>query len=416
MTEKELIELYRRQMAEKKASAPEGLWTDISRKLLVEEAWDNIAATLEKDTQKKGFWYFGLRAAAVAALISFGILSLWLLSPGDSEPRLAEEIHTTPAPPTGSESADPAENLPPFTGETQSRETELAEYSQPLTEPEDITEHQQIFSLEKQYLPALASIPDPIQPQTLQPEENGNLALEPFLKRPLQIDWDDVNLSEGIVTPAFSKGITPPGSFSLGITTAIKNTWLINNETFEGFDRLNHNRTDLKFYPDIGINLHYQHTHRWGLETGLFFSSSTGQTYRQYIHGKFTHRSISLNYLQWEFMASHTTGNRMFQNTGSVRLKNMLGFYTSIMNSATEVIENDHFDIKPLYSGLDYGLVLGQYLQWQPARRVVFAPGIHVKWGLTDIYKGDTNLPINFSNTYNRSIEFRLKIYYTLSR
>jgi hypothetical protein len=416
MTEKELIELYRRQMAEKKASAPEGLWTEISRKLKVEEAWDNIAATLEKDTQKKGFWYFGLRAAAIAALISFGVLSVWLLNPGDSETRLAEETHTTPAPPAGSESTDPAENLLPSTGETQSRATELAEYPQPLTEPEDITEHQQIFSFEEQYLPALAGIPDPIQPQTLQPEENGNLALEPFLKRPLQIDWDDVNLSEGIVTPAFSKGITPPGSFSLGITTAIKNTWLINHETFEGFDRLNHNRTDLKFYPDIGINLHYQHTHRWGLETGMFFSSSTGQTYRQYIHGKFTHRSISLNYLQWELMASHTTGNRIYQNTGSLRLKSMLGFYASVMNSATEIIENDQFDVKPLYSGLDYGLVLGQYLQWQPVRRVVFTPGVHVKWGLTDIYKGGNELPLHFGNTYNRSIEFRLNVYYNLGR
>jgi hypothetical protein len=236
------------------------------------------------------------------------------------------------------------------------------------------------------------------------------------MKEPIQLNLDDLNLSNGIVTYAFSNSNTPPGSFSLGITTAIKNTWLINNETFEGFDRLNHNRTDLKFYPDIGINMHYQHTQRWGLETGLFFSSSTGQTYRQYIHGKYTHRSISLNYLQFELMASHTTGNRLFQNTGSVRLKSMLGLYTSVMNSATEIIENDQFDVKPLYAGLDYGLVLGQYLQWQPARRIVFSPGVHVKWGLTDIYQGETNLPLNFSNTYNRSIEFRLNVYYTLGR
>ena len=428
MTEKELIELYRRQMAEKKASAPEGLWTDISRKLMVEEAWDNIAATLEKDTQKKGFWHFGLRAAAVAAIISLGALSVWLFSPGDSEPQMAEETQLTTPPPAETELTDPAEILQPFTGETQSRATDLAEYSgtasteteysKPLTEPGDHTDPQQVSSFEEQYFPAMASIPDLIQPQTLQPEEygKGNLALQPFLQRPLEINPDDLNLSKGIVTYAFPDNIKPSGSFSLGITTAIKNTWLINNETFEGFDRLNHNRTDLKFYPDIGINLHYQHNQRWGLETGLFLSSSTGQTYRQYIHGKFTHRSISLNYLQWELMASHTTGNRLFQNTGSVRLKSMLGFYTSIMNSATEVIENDQFDVKPLYAGLDYGLVLGQYLQWQPVRRVVFSPGMHVKWGLTDIYRGGNNLPLNFSNTYNRSIEFRLNVYYTLGR
>ena len=427
MTEKELIELYRRQMAEKKASAPEGLWTDISRKLVVEEAWDNIAATLEKDTQKKGFWYFGLRAAAVAALISFGVLSVWLLSPGESEPRLAEETQITTSPPADTESTGPAEDQQTFTGETQSRATELAELpgasvsesedSQLFTETEDLITPQQTLSTEEPFAPALANIPEILIPKTIQ---NGRLS-DSYLalqssEKPIQINLADLNLPDGLVTYASPDNIKPPGSFSLGITTAIKNTWLINNETFEGFDRLNHNRTDLKFYPDIGINMHYQHTQRWGLETGLFFSSSTGQTYRQYIHGKYTHRSISLNYLQWEIMASHTTGNRLFQNTGSVRLKSMLGFYTSLMNSATEIIEKDRFDVKPIYSGLDYGLVLGQYLQWQPVRRIVFSPGVHVKWGLTDIYQGGNELPLHFGNTYNRSIEFRLNVYYTLSR
>lgn len=428
MTEKELIELYRRQMAEKKASAPEGLWTDISRKLVVEEAWDNIAATLEKDTKKKGFWYFGLRAAAVAAIISFGVLSLWLLNPGESEPRLAEETQITAPPPADTGSTEPADDQQPFTGDTRRQATELAELpvtiisepedTQPVTETEDLIIPQQISSSEEEYTPALAYIPETLIPRPLQTGMFGNeySALQSSSEKPIQIDLDDLNLSDGIATYAFSNRNTPPGSFSLGITTAIKNTWLINNETFEGFDRLNHNRTDLKFYPDIGINLHYQHTQRWGLETGLFFSSSTGQTYRQYIHGKFTHRSISLNYLQWEFMASHTTGNRMFQNTGTVRLKSMLGFYTSVMNSATEIIENDQFDVKPLYSGLDYGLVLGQYLQWHPIRRVVFSPGVHVKWGLSDIYRGGNDLPLHFGNTYNRSIEFRLNVYYTLGR
>ena len=428
MTEKELIELYRRQMAEKKASAPEGLWTDISRKLVVEEAWDNISATLEKDTQKKGFWYFGLRAAAVAALISFGVLSVWLLSPGESEPRLAEETQITTSPPADTETIEPAEDQQPLTGDTRPPATELAELpetvvsdsedTQPITETEDLITPQQTSSDVELYTPALASIPETLIPQSIQTGIFGDayLAYPSSLEKPMQINIDNLDLSESIISYAFSNNIKPPGSFSLGITTAIKNTWLINNETFEGFDRLNHNRTDLKFYPDIGINLHYQHTQRWGLKTGVFFSSSTGQTYRQYIHGKFTHRSISLNYLQWELMASHTTGNRLFQNTGSVRLKSMLGFYTSIMNSATEVIENDQFDVKPLYAGLDYGLVLGQYLQWQPVRRVVFSPGMHVKWGLTDIYRGGNNLPLNFSNTYNRSIEFRLNVYYTLGR
>lgn len=426
MTEKELIELYRRQMAEKKASAPEGLWTDISRKLVVEEAWDNIAATLEKDTQKKGFWYFALRAAAVAAIISFGVLSVWLLSPGESEPRLAEETRITTPPPVDTETIEPAQDQQPLTTDTRPPATELAELpgtvipdpedTQPITETEDLITPQQISSDEELYTPALASIPETLIPRTIQTGIYGDTysALLSSMKKPIQMNLDDLNLSD--VSYAFSYNNTPPGSFSLGITTAIKNTWLINNETFEGFDRLNHNRTDLKFYPDIGINMHYQHTQRWGMETGLFLSSSTGQTYRQYIHGKYTHRSISLNYLQFELMASHTTGNRLFRNTGSVRLKSMLGFYASLMNSATEIIENDQFDVKPLYSGLDYGLVLGQYLQWQPARRIVFSPGVHVKWGLTDIYLGGTNLPLNFSNTYNRSIEFRLNVYYTLGR
>ncbi|MFN2396830.1 MAG: hypothetical protein ABR597_14215 [Bacteroidales bacterium] len=428
MTEKELIELYRRQMAEKKASAPEGLWTDISRKLVVEEAWDNISAELETDSQKKGFWYFGLRAAAVAAFIAFGALSIWLLNRDVNEPRLADETQITTPPPADSGSTPPEEDQQALTGDTQNRPSELAELpgtavsipddTQPITETEDFISPQQIASAEEEYTPAMANIPETLIPQPLQTGMYGieYFVMQSSLKEPIQINIDDLDLSDGLVSYAFSNNINSPGSFSLGITTAIKNTWLINNETFEGFDRLNHNRTNLKFYPDIGINVHYQHTRRWGLETGLFLSSSTGQTYRQYIHGRYTQRSISLNYLQWEFMASHTTGNRILQNANPFSLKSLLGFYVSAMNSATEIIENDQFDVKSLYSGIDYGIVVGQYLQWQPARRIVFSPGVHVKWGLTDIYQGGTNLPINFSNTYNRSIEFRLNIYYTLGR
>ena len=428
MKENELIDLYRRQMANKKAAAPEGLWNDIARKLVVEEAWAGISDQLDKDTQKKGFWYVGRRAAAVAALISFGALSVWLLNRDVSESRMAEQTEISVPSLSDSESTESADEQQPLSGEALSQSPVLAalpvtvEYEQAgirsYKETEGIITPQQTSSAVEQFAPALPGLTVAPKPLPIQTSTYGDAysVLQAAGKTPTLIDVDDLNVFDGTLADASSNNKNPFSSFSLGITTAIKNTWLINNETVEGFNRLNHNRTDLKFYPDIGINLHYQHNSRWGLETGLFFSSSTGQAYRHYIHGKYSHRTISLNYMQWELMASHTSGTRMFRNPNAVSLKSVLGFYASAMNSATEIIGNDQFDVKSLYSGFDYGIVMGQYLQWNPARRIVFAPGIHVKWGLTDIYRGGTHLPLNFSNTYNRSIEFRLNFYYSLGQ
>ncbi len=391
---------------------------------MVEEAWDNIEAELEKDPQKKGFWYFGLRAAAVAAIISFGVVTLWLLNRDVPETRLAEEPRITSPPPADTGSAAQAGEQPPLADPIQDPATKLAalpalvsdpQDTQPIAEPGDSIAPQHPPSPGGPLTAALASFPETLTPRPIQPPVYGDayLAKQSSLKKPVSMDVDELALQE--VADAFTNNIHAPGSFSLGITAAIKNTWLINNETFEGFNRLNHNRTDLRFLPDIGINLHFQYTRRWGIEAGLFFSSSTGQTYRQYIHGKYTQRSITLNYLQWELMASHTTGKQAFQNSNTVSLKSSLGLYASAMNSATETIENERSDVAPLYSGFDYGMLMGQYLQWQPARKIVFSPGIHLKWGLTDIYQGGTDLS-SFSNTYNRSIEFRLNIYYTPGR
>lgn len=429
MKEKELIDLYRRQMADKKASAPEGLWNDIARKLVVEEAWDAISNQLDEDTRKKGFWYVGRRAAAVAALISFGALSIWLLNRDGSEPRLAEQAEISVPSTSNTESSGSTDDPQVLTGESQNQLPVLTEIdssvvasdqtaTSPHNESKGIISQQQAASAEDQFSTVLASLREAYMPLPVITGiyDGAYITARSPGEAHTFLDLDDLNAFEGILADASANAGNLPGSFSLGITTAIKNTWLVNNETFEGFDRLNHNRTDLKFYPDIGINLHYQHNSRWGLETGLFLSSSTGQAYRQYIHGKYTHRNISLNYLQWELMGSHTTGNQLFRNSNAVSLKSVLGVYASTMNTATEVIEDNQFDVKSRYSEFDYGVVLGQYLQWSPAQRFVFAPGIHVKWGLSDIYRGGTQRPVNFSNTYNRSIEFRLNIYYTLGR
>jgi hypothetical protein len=437
MNEKDIINLYRQQMENHSEQAPEGLWDDIADQLDVDDVWDNISAELDQDEKKKPLIFpWLLRAAMIAGIVSILGIGVWFGLPGGDEPQLADN----PSLPIISESDDATETLPPIleNAEDNSLQTESAgesaarfsnssglasnvvsESTSQIGTTEISGDGRQISYSSADFLQTgifsetLKELPS---------EKGGLLALESDDKYPGYILFTKTTSAEYIIdAPANSLGFQAanneiPGTFSLGFSSAVKNTWMFNSETFEGLDRLNHNRTGLKVYPDLGLSMQYQFSQRWGIESDIFFASVTGQLYHQYIHGKYTERNISLQYFQTEFLASYTGRTRLFRQTNPLKLKSMLGVYSSRLYSARETIGSQNRDVRNRYQNMDFGLIAGQHVDFNIGENFIVSPGLRVKWGLSDIYSGSPQGFSSLSNTHNRSFEFRLNVYYRFSR
>jgi len=437
MKEKDIIDLYRQQMENHSEQAPEGLWDDIANQLDVDEVWDNISVELDKDEQKKPLVFpWLLRAAMIAGIVSMLGLAVWFGLPGGDDSQLAENPSL------------PAVSDPENTNQTLPQIFENAEIVSTQTDPDD--ESTELLSDLSGFASNIISGSDS---QTGTKENSGydgqltdssaNISQPGNFSETLQempvvnavilaSQTDDrypgfivfaKTASDDFMTDALanSLGIETgyndiPGTFSLGFSSAVKNTWMFNSETFEGLNRLNHNRAGLKVYPDLGLSMQYLFSTRWGIESDIFFASVTGQLYHQYIHGKYTERNIALRYFQTELLASYTGRTRLFSQSRPLRLKSMLGMYSSRLYSARETIGNQNLDVRNRYQNMDFGLIAGQHVDFNIGENFIVSPGLRIKWGLSDIYSGSPQGFSSLSNTHNRSFEFRLNVYYRFSR
>ncbi|HSV88167.1 MAG TPA: outer membrane beta-barrel protein, partial [Bacteroidales bacterium] len=199
---------------------------------------------------------------------------------------------------------------------------------------------------------------------------------------------------------------------ALGFSAGIKNTWLFSNETFLGLAGYNGHRTELSFVPDFALTLRYQVRPQWEVEAGLSFSSNVGQSYYQYIHGRFSRKDISLNYIHGEIMANYLSRRSWVVLQNTLRLNSTIGFYLAGLNNAFESIEGERFDVSHNYQSIDYGLILGQNVDIELPGNLTFSPGIRLSWGLPNIHERMPDLPEFMWKTLNRSLEFRLAVLY----
>lgn len=445
MKEKDLINQYKRQMKNRSEEPPADAWNNIANELDIDEVWGNISEELDADEQKRVVPWFWIRTAAAVLLIASTFsLAWWFTSqennqlasennqenailPGeDADPNADDSLNgqesddnypsaierdnfivsggesdTPPNPLTipGEQGQENENNDFPVLQESNSI---LANENRPLRENQPNNNsgstgntEELINSLSNREINKLALADARLQSETapqfidLKAQDKGNEAIQ------------------NIIGNDFTEG-----TFALGLSTAIKNTWMLNQETIDGLDRLNHNQTDVTFYPDLGLSFRYKHNSRWSLETDLFLSSSTGQSYRQYINGKYTIRDISLRYFQSELTAGYSFQLPSGAFNRQIIAKPVAGIYFSYLYSAREKRNDASLNVMNQYQNADYGIMAGHHFDISIARNFVFSPGLRIKWGLSDIYKG-TDDPSAFSDqTHNRSFEFRLNFYY----
>jgi hypothetical protein len=196
--------------------------------------------------------------------------------------------------------------------------------------------------------------------------------------------------------------------FSVGVSITEKNTWLISQETFDGFDKQKLNTSQIKFLNDFGIILRYTSNERWSFEGSGFIISKTGQAYRQYLHGVYSVKSYDLRYTSFEMSARYSLHRSL--NFDNVKFYSVAGAYISHLSSAYKIINKQKYDVSSDYNPFDYGVIAGYEVEILILDRVALAPGFRIKFGIPNIFSDQPDIPKELHATRNASLEFRLNL------
>ncbi|MCU4155037.1 hypothetical protein J1N10_03565 [Carboxylicivirga sp. A043] len=198
--------------------------------------------------------------------------------------------------------------------------------------------------------------------------------------------------------------------WTTGVVTALKNTYLLNAETIDGFSPSGMNSSDVTFQPDIGLNVQYAINQKFIASVNVFLSSTSKQNSHVYNYGEYVHKETQLDYLAGELAIKHNAKHSLFGD--KIIRRNVGGVYVAHLQSASETISQTTEDASMQYASLDYGVILGQEFELRNRGPVKISTGLTVKYGLPNVFKGDANVPGKFNKTQNASIEFRIGIAY----
>lgn len=198
--------------------------------------------------------------------------------------------------------------------------------------------------------------------------------------------------------------------WTTGVVTALKNTYLLNAETIEGFSPHGMNSSKITLQPDVGLSVQYAINKQFIVCSNLFLSSSSKQNSDVYNYGEYVQKETQLDYLSTELALKHTARHSFFGD--KIIRRNIGGVYLASLQSGTETISQISEDAAFKYTSFDYGLVLGQEFELRNRGPLKVTSGLMVKYGLPNVYVGDESYPGKFNKTHNASIEFRIGIAY----
>jgi hypothetical protein len=201
------------------------------------------------------------------------------------------------------------------------------------------------------------------------------------------------------------------GKVSAGIITLFKNTWLLNQETYDGLKSESLNSSEIVFYPDFGLTLAYHLNKNWLVQTDGYFFSNTGQEYLEYLYGHYAKKKITLRYSTIALSIKYKfTGSELVIPRSSINVA--AGGYLSVLQYATQRINTDLENIRSQYRNFDFGVRFAGEIEFRIFNQFSLAPGISMSLGIPNIYKGNSTIPANLITTHNGSVDLQLTLYY----
>lgn len=220
-------------------------------------------------------------------------------------------------------------------------------------------------------------------------------------------DFDaDIELGEKD-SIAFRRGL------SVGISGSIKNHWLLNNTTYRGLSSDELTTTLPSFGKNFGVLMAYDVSSRIVLQAELVYSEE-GQSYKDYIGGKYQKKTTALAYSSVSAIAKYRL-HPLFAMSNAASSSVLLGIYYGRLQKAEEILEDNTRGLSHEYKDFDVGIFIGYEYEYKLFKSFVITPGVRFRYGLTNIYSGDGRLPSSMNITKNGSLDLNIALKYNFS-
>lgn len=197
-------------------------------------------------------------------------------------------------------------------------------------------------------------------------------------------------------------------TFSIGVVGQFANTWLLNQKTIRGLQSQELTNTNASFGKNFGITTFVPLSERSGFKSELFLFSQSRQNYNEYIAGKYALTALELNYTSITLQYSQRFGRGFSPHMLS------LGVYAGALLQARYFEGSTAQKVKDQYSNTDLGLVAGYEYFIPVSGQLFLGTGIFARYGLTNAFSGDQEIPAYLNRTRNAAFVFSLSLNYSI--
>lgn len=396
----EFLKWYKRTIESGSESPPNSVWEEIQDELDVDIVWKNINNNLGKDRSKISVYIRYAAAASVFIAIGLGTLLYTIYKPLDSTSDYLSDKATI-------EDVRDASTVSPGK-ETPQQHAQYTIKQDPEDEIQVKTDFQQESLL-------IAEKEVKIEPQHIEPDHQIELPITASLPGISNYIDPIPALAEADTVPPIllaqtELAIKERGSYYIGVSGHAANTWLVNNKTLQGLKSEDLVASLPSFGYNMGIIAGRDFNNKYGLQLELFLISQHGQNYNEYIHGHYVTNSLQLNYTnistfgKWQFHKSDNYGSNSV----------LFGAYFSYLKTADQIIDGIQSSLTNEYKSIDYGVAASYEYGYPISNKLTLGTGVHLRYGLTNIFAGNELIPDYLNSTRNLSVNFMLSIKYNL--
>jgi|GEM_PF-5017940 len=236
-----------------------------------------------------------------------------------------------------------------------------------------------------------------------------------YLMVPLQIHLPEKKHTADSSIEYVSLPNNPQMKFlTIGTAFTYYNSWLLNNDTYEGFNKNNLNQTNLSFGNSYATLLGYDLSDIYSLQTEWSINNKQEQNYIRYHEGKEVHKKIEINYTHFNLLVKKKKLKFVFKKRIPLSLNYIAGIQYGHIKSVTNKFNDKTRLITNRFRKNNYSLVLGVEYQLTIKQLWVISSGLRADIGIRNIYAGNSIMPASFNRTYNSSIGLNLGINYII--
>lgn len=196
-----------------------------------------------------------------------------------------------------------------------------------------------------------------------------------------------------------------------GLIGVFNNTWIINNETRNGFRKGSLVKVPPTFAGSYGITINYNLNNKNAIATQLYLHATNEQNYNIYYEGKYLNKNIELKYYKVgvQYQRNLWQHNQLFQTNYVCGV----GAYAAYLIEKNRSVNNKIVSVSDNYSDFDYGFNATIGMK-KTVNRIIIDYGVTGELGIKNIFVGNEKISANFDVSRNRSIGAYFSIRYKL--